>query len=63
MKEIVTIEPDIQDKILNILPDDGTLALKLMSQLTANMLISIKNANYADFITNLKNDLALYEGT
>lgn len=60
---LITLEPDIQEKILDILPNDGTLALKVMSQLTANMLISIKNANFVDYINNLKSDLALYEGT
>lgn len=58
-----SIEPKIQDDILNILPDDGPLALKLMAQLTANIILSIKDANVNDYITDLKLQLALYEGT
>ena len=58
-----TIEPDIQDNILTILPDDGPLALKVINQLAANMIISIKDANINDFITELKSNIANYEGT
>jgi len=58
-----TIEPDIQDAIVDILPNDGHKALEVMAQLTANMIISINNANIDDYIKNLKNHLASYEGT
>lgn len=58
-----TIEPDIQDAILTILPNDPTLALKVMAQLTANMIISINNANINSYIEDLKLQLASYEGT
>ena len=58
-----TIEPEIQDNILTILPNDGPTALKVMAQLSANMLISIKDANVNDFVTDLKLQLSLYEGT
>lgn len=60
---IKTIEPDIQEKILDVLPSDGPLALKVMSQLTANIIISINGANVNEFIDTLKSDIALYEGT
>lgn len=63
MKEIITKYPDIQEKILDVLPSDGLIALGVMSQLTANMILSIKDANIDSFINNLKSDLALYEGT
>ena len=58
-----TIEPDVQNKLLDILPEDGTLALKVINQLVANMIISIKDANINDFITELKSNIANYEGT
>lgn len=58
-----TIEPDIQEAILDALPNDGSLALKLMAQLIANMLLSIKDANVNNFINDLKLNLQLYEGT
>lgn len=60
---VKTIEPEIQDKILVILPNDGPLSLKLMAQLTANMIISINDANVTDFIADLHYNLAQYEGT
>lgn len=58
-----TIEPDIQDAILTLLPNDGPTALTVMAQLTANMLISIDGANINDYIAELKTQLAGYEGT
>lgn len=63
MKEIITKYPDVQEKILDALPSDGLIALGVMSQLTANMIISINGANINDFIADLKSNLALYEGT
>lgn len=59
----ITIEPDIQEAILDILPDNGPKALDVMAQLTANMIIKIKGANINDYVKNLKRHLALYEGT
>jgi len=58
-----TIEPYIQEAILDVLPNDGHKALDVMAQLTANMILSINNANIDDYIKNLKNHLASYEGT
>jgi hypothetical protein len=40
-----TIKPDIQEAILCLLPDEGDLALCIMAQLLANMILSIKDAN------------------
>lgn len=57
------IQPDIQETILNILPDYGPNALNLMAQLTANMLISIDGANINDYIVSLNNHLVSMEGT
>jgi len=57
-----TIEPDIQEAIIVILPNDGYKALEVMAQLTANMILSINNANIDDYIKNLKNHLASYKG-
>jgi len=63
MNAPITIEPDIQEAILDILPDSGPRALDVMAQLTANMIIEIKGANINDYVENLKKHLALYEGT
>ena len=60
---MIIIEPDIQEKILDILPDDGAKALNLMAQLTANMIISIDNANVKNYIESLHSHLASMEGT
>lgn len=59
----LTIEPEIQEIILDALPSDGDRALEVMAQLTANMIISIKGANIITYIENLKHHLAQYEGT
>lgn len=58
-----TIEPGIQEKILDTLPDDGPLALELMAQLVANMVLSINGADINTFIACLRRELDLYEET
>ena len=58
-----TIKPDIQNAILDILPDDGPLATRLMCQLLANMIISIGEDNIDDVINRIRLELASYEGT
>ena len=58
-----TIEPDIQEAILDILPDDGLLAIRLMCQLLANMIISIRADNIDDVINHIRAELVSYEGT
>jgi len=57
------IEPDIQEIILDILPSNGQLAMELMCQLTANMILSIPNSNINNVIERIKFYLAEYEGT
>ena len=58
-----TIEPDIQSAILDILPNDGPLAIRLMCQLLANMILSIRADNIDDVINRIRSELAEYEGT
>lgn len=55
------LEPEIQDAMLDILPEDGPLALSIMAQLSANMLTSINGANVDDFIADLKSNLETYK--
>lgn len=57
----LTIEPEIQDKILDILPNDPSIALDIMAQLSANMLVSIPS-DLDKFIENLKVKHAAYKG-
>ncbi len=58
--KIETIEPDIQEKILDALPADGPLALKVMAQLSANMLLEIKGADLGLFIKDIQDNHAAY---
>lgn len=58
-----TIEPAIQEAILDILPADGPKAIELICQLLANMILSIDKANINDTIALLKGHLAAHEGT
>ena len=58
-----TIEPDIQDAILDILPNDGPLAMRLMRQLLANMILSLEGSSINDVIELIRLNLAEYEGT
>jgi len=58
-----TIEADIQEMILKALPADGPLAMDLMCQLMANMILSITEASIDKTIARLKFHLAAYEGT
>jgi hypothetical protein len=55
-----TIEPEIQEQILNILPDDGPLALKIMCQLLANMIMSINHTKLGWVIAEIKTNLVNY---
>lgn len=58
-----TIEPDIQEVILEALPEDGPLAMEVMCQLLANMILSIADASIDKTVERLKFHLADYEGT
>lgn len=58
-----TVEPETQEKILDVLPEDGPLSLKIMAQLSANMILSIDNANIDDFIADLRKNMGEYQGT
>lgn len=60
MTDIPTICPDIQEEIVNMLPDNGHTALKVMAQLCANMLLSIKDADLGLFIKDIQDNFALY---
>lgn len=56
-----TIEAATQEAILEILPEDGPLALRLMAQLVANMIISIDEGDIETFIADLRRELATFE--
>lgn len=58
-----TIEPEVQDIILNILPKDGPIALEVMCQLLANMILSIDGASVTCIIDCIKFHINEYEGT
>ncbi len=58
-----TIEPDIQEVILNALPADGPLAMELMCQLMANMILSINEATIHKTVARINFHLGEYEGT
>ena len=52
MKINPAIEPDIQEEILNLLPDPPEYALKLLAQLTGNMLAN-GHMSFADYVNYL----------
>jgi hypothetical protein len=56
-----TIEGDIQEIILQVLPDDGALALDVMAQLSANMIMSIKGADIESYVQNLRAQYSAYQ--
>ena len=58
-----TIERDIQEAILKLLPANGPLAIELMCQLIANMILNIDEAHLHQTIERIKFHLAEYEGT
>lgn len=49
-----TIEPEIQEAILTALPEDGELALQIMAQLCANIVLSVKGANLDRFLVEVE---------
>jgi len=53
------IEPEIQEIILDALPANSSRALEVIAQLTANMIISIKDANINNYIDLLKHHLSM----
>jgi hypothetical protein len=60
LKMLKTIEPDIQEKIIDILPNDGPLALKVMAQLSANILLEVKGAELELFIKDIQDNFEVY---
>lgn len=58
-----TIETDIQEKIIDLLPADGMLALRIVCQLIANMIISIDGATLPQTLNQINYYFADYEGT
>lgn len=58
-----TIEPGVQNLILNALPDDGPLALEVMCQLLANLILSIDGASVPSAIERIMFHVDEYEGT
>ena len=55
------IERDCQDKILDILPNNPQLALKVMAQMVANMMLSIDDANFEDFSADVKYNIDAFK--
>lgn len=49
-----TIEADIQEKILNILPDNYETALEIMAQLSANICLSGKCFDVEAFCNKIR---------
>jgi hypothetical protein len=62
MKINPAIEPDIQEEILHILPDPPKLALRVMAQLTGNMLVSINGPTFEEYVADLKAQYLIYKG-
>ena len=60
MKINPAIEPDIQEEILNLLPDPPEYALKLMAQLTGNILAG--HGDIDKYIADLKAQYLIYKG-
>lgn len=60
---MTAIEPDIQEAILLMLPEDYDLSIELLCQLLANIMLSGKGASYETVTTYIKTHVASYEGT
>lgn len=58
-----TIESDIQEQILNILPDDYETSVNLMCQLLANIMLSGKGVPFYVITNKIKNHVIAYQGT
>jgi hypothetical protein len=43
--DMQTLEPDIQEKIITMLPEDGELAILVLAQLFANVVMSVNGMN------------------
>lgn len=50
----------VQAAVLDCLPDDGPEALKIMAQLTANMILSINDLTLEEYIIELRIEHAAY---
>lgn len=62
MKINPAIEPDIQEEIVNLLPDSLDTSLKLLAQLTGNMLVESKTMTIDAYIAELKSQYLIYKG-
>jgi hypothetical protein len=60
---MTTIEPEIQEKILDILPNDYNTSIDLICQLLANMMLCANGSTWVEIENKIKLNLAEYEGT
>lgn len=58
-----TIEPDIQEAILTMLPNDYNTSVSLMCQLLANIMLSGDGMSLDYVVAEIKANVAAYEGT
>ena len=56
------IEPDIQEAIVDLLPASLETSLKLMAQLTGNMLAEADMMTFEEYVVNLKIQYLIYKG-
>lgn len=61
MKINPAIEPDIQEAIVDLLPDPPDYALVLLAQLTGNMLAG-NHMTFDEYVVNLKIQYLIYKG-
>ena len=62
MKINPAIEPDIQEEIVDILPASLETSLKLMAQLTGNMLAEADMMTFEEYVADLKAQYLIYKG-
>ena len=61
MKINPAIKPDIQEEIVELLPASLHTSLKLMAQLTGNMLNESKTITIDEYIADLKAQYLIYK--
>lgn len=60
--ENITINPDLQATIVNLLPDDQDEAMEIMCQLIANFILSMENKSEQSVSELIHKHLISYKG-
>lgn len=58
----ITIQPDIQEAIITMLPDPEEEAIEIICQITANLILSMENQSKEKVFKLIEKNIIAYKG-